>query len=337
MKVLFDHHQPFSLAHGGLQGQIEQTRTALEAIGLVVEPLRWWDPHQTGDIIHYFGRLPAPYIEQAHQKGVKVVMSDLMGALGARPAFVRAFQRLLMQATRRILPYQFTLRLAWDSYQRADACIALTPWEATLMTRMFGASPRKVHIVPNGVEEVFLKNDPKARGPWLVCTATIRDVKRVLELARAAVAAEVPLWFIGKPYSENDSYARQFCDFARQNQSIIRYNGPIESRAELADVYRSARGFVLLSAWESLSIAALEAAACGCPLLLSDQPWARSVFDGEARFCPVTPPSKTAATLREFYAQTPSLPPPRKPKSWHEVGEALNEIYKGILDKPGHA
>ena len=40
--------------------------------------------------------------------------------------------------------------------------------------------------------------------------------------------------------------------------------------------YREARGFVLLSAMESLSLSALEAAACECPLFLSDLPWARS-------------------------------------------------------------
>ena len=40
MKVLFDCHLPFMLAHGGMQIQIEQTRAALERLGVEVEPLR---------------------------------------------------------------------------------------------------------------------------------------------------------------------------------------------------------------------------------------------------------------------------------------------------------
>ena len=55
MKILFNHNFPFALAHGGMQTQIEQTQAALQSVGLEVEPLRWWDDLQRGDLIHYFG------------------------------------------------------------------------------------------------------------------------------------------------------------------------------------------------------------------------------------------------------------------------------------------
>ncbi len=60
------------------------------------------------------------------------------------------------------------------------------------MVDVFGALPEKTHVVPNGVEDVFLNSQPAQRGPWLVCTATITERKRVLELAQAAVRAETP-------------------------------------------------------------------------------------------------------------------------------------------------
>ena len=34
MKVLFDHPNPFLLAHGGFQVQIKQTKKALEELGI---------------------------------------------------------------------------------------------------------------------------------------------------------------------------------------------------------------------------------------------------------------------------------------------------------------
>ena len=46
MKILIHCNQPFVLAHGGLQSQIEQTKGALERIGVDVEFLRWWDEQQ---------------------------------------------------------------------------------------------------------------------------------------------------------------------------------------------------------------------------------------------------------------------------------------------------
>ena len=155
----------------------------------------------------------------------------------------------------------------------------------------------------------------------------------MVELAKAAIQAQTPLWIIGKPYAESDPYAQKFIALARQHSQIIRYEGAIQDRARLARVYREARGFVLLSAWESLSLSALEAAACECPLLLSDLPWARTVFDRGAAFCPITSPSRTAACLRRFYDAAPSMTQPSKPFTWIEVARQLEQIYHSVLDR----
>ena len=69
MKVLFNCHVPFMLAHGGAQVQIEQTKAALEQIGVETDYLQWWNDRQTGDILHHFGALPEETIRQAHDKG----------------------------------------------------------------------------------------------------------------------------------------------------------------------------------------------------------------------------------------------------------------------------
>src|SRR6185369_13410405 len=151
MKVLFDHQLPFALAHGGFQTQIEQTKAALEQIGVVVEYVRWWDDAQTGDIIHFFGRPAGAYIDFAHAKGRPVVIAELLTGLGSRSAFGRRAQRLLIKLAQQTLPASFTARMAWDSFTKADAVVALTQWEAHLMQSMFDAPPLKTHVVPNGV------------------------------------------------------------------------------------------------------------------------------------------------------------------------------------------
>ena len=68
VSILFDHGNPFFLAHGGFQIQIEETRRALEKVGVMVDQVRWWDPQQKGDLIHYFGRPHPSYIRLASQK-----------------------------------------------------------------------------------------------------------------------------------------------------------------------------------------------------------------------------------------------------------------------------
>ena len=109
----------------------------------------------------------------------------------------------------------------------------------------------------------------------------------------------------------------------------------MENRARLAQIYREARGFVLLSSMESLSLSALEAAACECPLLLTDLPWARSSFGGHAGYCPVAGLRRTAECLRKFYDAAPSLEPPPKPAAWSDVARQLKAIYERALNAPG--
>jgi glycosyltransferase involved in cell wall biosynthesis len=334
MRIIFDHPNPFLLCHGGFQIQIEQTLGALREAKVDAEYLRWWDDRQSADIIHYFGRPSPAYVDQAQKKGIRIVMAQLLTGLGSRAPWMLPFQKAITTLTRNVLPDMITARFAWDVFQKVDAAIALTPWEAHLMTYMFGAPKEKVHIVGNGVEQAFLQSTPATRGQWLICTAAITERKRVLELTEAAVLAKTPLWIIGKPYAEPDPYAQRFAAVARQNPQIIRYEGAISDRAQLARIYREARGFVLLSTMESLSLSALEAAACDCPLLLSDLPWAQTTFKDDASYCPISSAPETAARLRKFYDSAPQLKIAPKPPTWLEIGKQLETVYERVLNVP---
>lgn len=335
MKALFDHPNPFLLAHGGFQIQIEQTKKALEANGVEVELLRWWDDQQKGDLIHYFGRPHPVYIRQAQAKGIKVVMSELLTGLGSRSGRARKAQKIFMTVARNVLPNEFTARLSWEAYQMVDACIALTAWEKKLMVEMFGARPEQVYVVPNGVEEVFFQNPgSKIRNPkskYLVCTATITERKRVVELAEAAMVAQVPVWIIGEPYSKQDPYYQKFLSVIRAAGEMVRYEGGISSREKMASIYQEAYGFVLLSSMESLSISALEAAAGGCALLLSDLPWARASFGEGATYCAMGRTEATSKKLRAFYLSIDSTPRAARPCSWIEAGQQIQKIYFELL------
>jgi glycosyltransferase involved in cell wall biosynthesis len=334
MKVLIDHQNPFLLMHGGLQIQIEQTKAALDAIGVDVEYLRWWDASQRADVIHFYGRPNGSYIDFAHQKGIKVVMLHLLTGLGSRAAWKRALQKTVTNLGSKTLP-GLAAAYKWDAYRSADAFIANTAWEKYLMHDMFGAEAGKIHVVPNGVENVFLESAPVERGPWLICTATIAARKRVLELAEAAVQAQTPLWIIGKPYGETDPYAQRFLAFAKQNPKFIRYEGAISDRNALAKAYRAARGFALLSTMETRSLSSEEAAACECPLLLSGLPWARDVFHDEAMYCPPeNSPAQIAPLLRKFYDEAPVRPKPSKPKSWLQVAHEFRAVYEQVRRAP---
>jgi glycosyltransferase involved in cell wall biosynthesis len=330
VKILFDHPDPFLLAHGGFQIQIEQTRHSLLQCGLEVDFLRWWDPSQKGDVIHFFGRPFPAYVQSAHQKGLKVVFSPLHTGTGSRSPWQLRLQLLANRLAESFVPRQFLVRLSWETYRQADACVVLTSWEAHLVKYLFRAPVEKVFVVPNGVEMEFAPAPEVQRGPWLVTTGSVTPRKRPVETAQAAMQAQTPFWLIGKPFAESDAYYKQWIELCRANPQWLRYEGSVENRAQLAAIYQQARGFVLLSQAESLSLSAMEAAACGCPLLLSDLPWARTAFGTAASYCPLADAATTAPFLRAFYDQAPTLPHPPRPASWLQVGQMLKGIYQSV-------
>lgn len=332
MKVLFDHPNPFFLAHGGFQIQIEQTKQALEEIGCEVEWLRWWDANQGADLVHYFGRPHPTYIRQYHEKGMKVIISELLTGLGSRSAIKRFCQRWITKAAYAGLPREFTIRMGWESYQLADRIIALTTWEKQLMENQFFAPPTKILVVPNGVDDVFLANPKQVhREPHLITTMTITERKRSVELVESATIAGVKIRILGAPYHPSDPYYHKFLLALKRAGTVVEYLGGVADRKKIADEYRKAAGFVLLSSMESQSLSSLEAAACGCPLLLSDLPWARVSFGDEASYAPVTSPISTAPYLKEFVKRVAEKPRVQKVQSWKDVAKTLSRIYREAI------
>jgi len=334
MKILFDLQGfPFFLAHGGVSIQVLQTKSALQRCGVEVEFLRWWDESQKADLIHCFGRASTGHINAAHARGIAYVMTDLLTAQGSRGT-ARVFAESLRNRLVSMAGGERLRRmLAWQPYRSADAIVALTDWEAALMCKLYGAKRERVHVIPNGVERLFFEPGEPAcrRGNELLCVATITPRKRQIELAQAAVAAGVRLRFVGRPYSESDPYYQDFLRIVRANSASLTYVGEVESRSRLAELYRGACGFVLLSSMESQCLASLEAAACGCPLLLCDLPWARETFGPSASYASTHKTDRWAAMLQAFARG--NNPPPTRPLTWDDVAVTLIRLYAAITDK----
>ena len=151
MKVLFYHLTPLALACDDWQSQILATREALRELGVDVEFLRWYDGNQTGEILHFFGRMSSYLIGFARQKQMKVVVSEAPSgpASGSRLGF--AAQRVLMGLLQTTLPRPALGTLDWDSYRQADACVAATQADALRLTALFRVPPENVHVITNAL------------------------------------------------------------------------------------------------------------------------------------------------------------------------------------------
>ena len=332
MKVLFSCPLPFFLAHGGSQTLVEALMRELPNLGVEVEPARWWDENQTGDILHFIGRPSMLNVRLAHQKRFKVVMTDLLDQTASRSNSRLFLQRSFNRTLGHVLS-KFTGQLNWEAYREADAMIFAVPHEWEVAQYLFNANPARGHVVPHGLEEQAMRELalPQKEGDYLISVASIAPRKNSILLAEAARKAKVPVVFLGKPYSDDDPYFLRFLELV--DGEYVRYPGFVWVE-EKYRYLRGARGFALLSQFESGCIAVFEAAAAGLPLLLSDFPWARRSYP-EARAIEFVRPGDAAAVRRaliSFYERANRRPGTTFPLlEWRQVAQRYIAIYEAVL------
>ena len=331
MKILTYSALPFNLAHGGVTNIYQRTSDVLSELGFEVEPLRWWDKDQTGDVLFCFCRTSNDIVDYAKKKGMKVVVEQVLTGLVSRPPWKRRVQKLFKIFLEKYAPSMMTEAYGWRAFHAVDMHFVPSAHDAQVVAHMFDISKDKIHILPYGVDDAFLNAPRLLRADHLICTATVTERKRVLEVAKAAIIAGVPLWIVGKTYGEQDAYGDNFSRIVKQSQGIVKHIPHVDSREALANMLAQSRGFVLLSTMETVSQSALEAAACGCPMLLSDLDWARVAFGDNALYC--NPDSKMihmANKLKIFYATCSSCSQNFKAGSWSEQRSCLRNILQKL-------
>jgi len=332
MKIHFSHPLPFFLAHGGSQALIEALMRELTNLGVQVEPVRWWDDNQTGDIIHYVGRTNLSSIRLAHEKKFKVVMTDLLDQTASRSPLRLFLQRTAIRAGRAVAP-GLAGNYSWGIYQELDAMVFAVGHEWEVAQYLFDANPQRGNIIPHGLETGALNQlaIPAAEADCLVSVATIHPRKNNLLLAQAAQIAKVPIVFLGKPYSPDNDYFLRFKELV--DGKYVRYPGFV-TEEEKYRYLREARGFALLSQFESGCIAVYEAAAAGLPLFLSNLPWAAKSYPQakNLRLAKLRSANRVASDLGQFYQQAHRMRETTFPVlSWREVAQAYLRLYEKVL------
>jgi glycosyltransferase involved in cell wall biosynthesis len=96
---------------------------------------------------------------------------------------------------------------------------------------------------------------------------------------------------------------------------------------DLAALYTGARALVFPSDDEGFGLPAIEALACGTPVVASDVPALREVLDGRATFVPVGDVSGLVAAAER--AARPAPPPPAW--TWTDAAHATWAVYREAL------
>lgn len=172
--------------------------------------------------------------------------------------------------------FYWRTRLVEAGLANADAVIVPTAAHRTAVEAVYGR--QRLAVVHNGRRaQPGLPPTPERSRSLLAVGRLWDEAKGMAELDHFAAASDIPVLAAG-PLSGPNGAATTF--------QAIRALGNLNEHA-LARKYAACGAFVSLARYEPFGLAVLEAAQAGAPLILSDIPSFRELWNGAAQFVPL--------------------------------------------------
>ncbi|HUS17284.1 MAG TPA: glycosyltransferase family 1 protein [Chloroflexia bacterium] len=254
-------------------------------------------------------------------------------------AFLR-FPGLLTAESKR---YYGQIRRAVAS---AEAIIAVSASTAADLVSLAGADPRKVHTVYEAADPLYVPPaaPPKLPG-HLLFVSTIEPRKNLPVLLEAyrllldggRVQPLPPLWVVGQ---HGWLHEQSLAAIGRLGlDDHVRLLGGV-SPQELLGLYQGARLFAMPSLYEGFGLGALEALACGTPVLAADAGALPEVVGAAGILLPPQDPEAWAAAM-ERVLLNPTLEADlrsRGPRqavrfSWQRAARETLAVYTRVLNR----
>jgi glycosyltransferase involved in cell wall biosynthesis len=221
---------------------------------------------------------------------------------------------------------------------RAARLVAVAGFEIREYGAELRLGPEHFVLVPNGTDLNFAAGEPDRSGPPTVASVgrleRYKGHHRVIEAFPETLRRDpdARLQIVGTgPYEPE---LRALIERLGLGASVEITSVPADRPEAMAELLRRVWVFALMSEFETHPIAAVEAAASGCRLLVADVGGTRELAEsGLAR--PValeTPPDALGAALAEELAKPVQTDRPAV-TSWDECAAALIGLYRSILER----
>ena len=314
MRVLWLIRENLTDHPGGDTTQIHQTAEALRALGVQVALCSDPRPTMAGyDVVHlwHLDRLweNEAYCRQIRAQDRPAVLStiywpadefDRHGRMGCQGWLARRLGSSIYQNLRLTQrwalhwahrPSLSGLRAPFRGFHRAirfvlESVSVLLPnsrAEQQQIEQHFGIR-RPAVIVPNAADTKLFsptENKPNRPRKGALCVGRLEPRKNQLALIKALRETEIPLTLVGQAGRYSGAYYRLCQQAAGSNVEIVEQQPP----DVLCRLYRQAQVHACVSWYETPGLASLEAALCGCAIVVTPGGCTREYFGEDAYYC----------------------------------------------------
>jgi glycosyltransferase involved in cell wall biosynthesis len=260
-------------------------------------------------------------------------------------------------AAERVIPECFparrrqSIKYLWPLLTRIfDHVITVTEASRQQLIEYFGLSPESITSVPNGVDDFFFSTDSppdiEAREPYILNVNSVPNQSKIcrknIETLFQAFGAyrreggQYKLHTVGDSW-ESDRI-QQLLDAHNIDNGFVTHGAVSQQR--LRELYQSASLYVYPSRYEGFGLSTLEAMACGCPVVVPEQPNLEEVTGGSVLVygSPADAASLTRA-LHELEQNDEKRASLRSQGlenatrySWERCAKETLQVYQNVLD-----
>ena len=354
MKILFDSHNLAFHHFGGQEVQMCRTKDHLEELGVEIKLFNKFEDKITDyDIYHLFGSNSIEHlsvVSYAKERGIPVVLSPVFWSSfeqslksSVNPVKkARAIVKKCQQYSEKALKYNIPIINPVQFYlKNADLILPNSNLEASHLLKVFDFAAAKIHVVYNGVEDIYARGEPDlfsdryGVSDFVLFVGRVEPKKNILALVKASRNKDYKLVIVGDK-DANRSYYNECKKRAGEN---VHFVGELPHNSELlVSAYHAARVFVLPSWLETPGISALEAGLAGCNLVITNRGATSEYFKDMAVYCDPSDVESISAgiDLAMERVKTRGLSEYLQERySWKAIAEETLQAYKGLISKHG--
>jgi glycosyltransferase involved in cell wall biosynthesis len=323
LKILFNTYPVAFDCPGGGEVQLLECRAALERKGAEVVLYDQWNPQfDEVDIVHFFSVQGGsiPFCTHAKNHGKKLAVSPIIW-FGENK-------------------YDYALGEIGELLNLCDIALPNSFAEGERLSRWYDLPIEKFSPIVNGVDErFFVPGDPELfrttydlNEPFLLCVANIELRKNQLNLIRATVGLGIKVVLLGRV---RDAEYWQSCQ--AEMHDGIKFLGHVDYASEMhRSAYAACSAFLLPTRLETPGLAALEAAATGTPLCLTQEGCTMEYFGNLAIYVDPESPESIRSGIVAVASRDRSKDLSCLVKSkytWDCAAEQLIAAYRKICNK----